>query len=430
MRQQRVYENDDTPETSLRLSKCKGTSRRHSLTSSALESSTPTLIKIVCISDTHNSTPQNIPDGDVLLHAGDLTRRGTFDELQAQLDWIATLPHKYKLVIAGNHDLLLDSEFGDVNGQLNSLTVDGEEDAHIGPKRKEDLDWKDIIYLQDSAVTLTFPVSGETEINGKIDEKRKPVADAIDVSAEIDELQVNKNLRTLKIYGTPKVPECGTWAFQYLAVNDVWSGRLPEDVDVVMVHTPPALYCDQFHTNGSSGDDSGDDSDVSRVDSKSGMNSRNCCSENSCSFRVLSSAPNSVSSKGDGYLLQELRRVKPRLVVCGHIHDGYGQTVLMHDEVCRMRELILLERGGLLAIVTMVLWMIYISLIFAVQSLCRYIVLSLSGLVTTPDARAGAAAAVAASRTTSITTRIVNAAVSPGERDDKHKDAITITLLV
>lgn len=42
-------------------------------------------VRTVCISDTHNIQPE-LPDGDVLLHAGDLTNRGTFDELQAQLD--------------------------------------------------------------------------------------------------------------------------------------------------------------------------------------------------------------------------------------------------------------------------------------------------------------------------------------------------------
>src|SRR5690242_1532048 len=65
-------------------------------------------IKIVCISDTHTQTP-TVPDGDILIHAGDLTNRGTFAELQARLDWLNSLPHAHKLVVAGNHDLLLDA---------------------------------------------------------------------------------------------------------------------------------------------------------------------------------------------------------------------------------------------------------------------------------------------------------------------------------
>lgn len=52
-----------------------------------------------------------MPDADVLLHAGDLTSGGTFAELQSQLEWSRSLPHRYKVVIAGNHGLLLDAAF-------------------------------------------------------------------------------------------------------------------------------------------------------------------------------------------------------------------------------------------------------------------------------------------------------------------------------
>jgi predicted phosphohydrolase len=45
-----------------------------------------------------------VPDGGVLIHAGDLTAHGTLEELQALNHWLGTLPHRHKLVIAGNHD--------------------------------------------------------------------------------------------------------------------------------------------------------------------------------------------------------------------------------------------------------------------------------------------------------------------------------------
>ena len=67
-------------------------------------------IGIVCISDTHGTQPP-IPSGDLLLHAGDLSNWGTFTEIQAQLTWLSKQPHKYKVIIAGNHDLLLDRAF-------------------------------------------------------------------------------------------------------------------------------------------------------------------------------------------------------------------------------------------------------------------------------------------------------------------------------
>ena len=38
---------------------------------------------VICISDTHNSKPP-LPDGEILLHAGDLSQYGLVDEIQAQ----------------------------------------------------------------------------------------------------------------------------------------------------------------------------------------------------------------------------------------------------------------------------------------------------------------------------------------------------------
>ncbi len=64
-------------------------------------------MRLVCLSDTHGRHGRfEVPDGDVLVHAGDGTRRGTRDEVASFADWLATLPHRHKLVIAGNHDAL------------------------------------------------------------------------------------------------------------------------------------------------------------------------------------------------------------------------------------------------------------------------------------------------------------------------------------
>ena len=37
-------------------------------------------MKIVCISDTHGQYPDNVPDGDILIHAGDITKYGEENE--------------------------------------------------------------------------------------------------------------------------------------------------------------------------------------------------------------------------------------------------------------------------------------------------------------------------------------------------------------
>ena len=66
-------------------------------------------IRIVCISDTHNRFRElSIPDGDILIHAGDITRRGYLAEIKDFNDWLSTLPHKNIVVIAGNHELSFD----------------------------------------------------------------------------------------------------------------------------------------------------------------------------------------------------------------------------------------------------------------------------------------------------------------------------------
>ena len=64
-------------------------------------------MRLVCISDTHNDLDSvKIPDGDVLIHAGDLAMMGTPGETAAELIKLARLPHKTKILIAGNHDFL------------------------------------------------------------------------------------------------------------------------------------------------------------------------------------------------------------------------------------------------------------------------------------------------------------------------------------
>lgn len=64
-------------------------------------------MRIVCISDTHNRTLlESVPDGDVLIHAGDATVMGKLDEINNFAEWFLSFPHKHKIFVAGNHDWL------------------------------------------------------------------------------------------------------------------------------------------------------------------------------------------------------------------------------------------------------------------------------------------------------------------------------------
>src|SRR5258708_965130 len=91
-------------------------------------------MRIVAVADTHtfHDDLRQIPDGDVFLHAGDLCRAGGLDELRSAAGWLRALPHRHKLVIAGNHDWCFARQ----------------------PREAVEILGKGIVYLQDSEATI------------------------------------------------------------------------------------------------------------------------------------------------------------------------------------------------------------------------------------------------------------------------------------
>jgi hypothetical protein len=179
-------------------------------------------IRIVALSDTHTLIPSSVPDGDILIHAGDLTNNGTVEELQAHIDWLASLPHRYKVAIAGNHDTYLDP-------QTRTSLRESE--------RKPELDWKGVYYLQHSSVSLTFPppASSTTPKGGFTTTNGTATATA----------------RIVNIYGSPQIPVCGpneTFAFQYARsgpdAKTSWLDTIPANTDILITHTPPKHHLD------------------------------------------------------------------------------------------------------------------------------------------------------------------------------------------
>ena len=146
--------------------------------------------KIVCISDTHNCNEQiSIPDGDILIHSGDATVKGTGQEVAEYFHWFSKLPHDHKVFIAGNHDWLFQTD----NGSARSIAADS-----------------GVTYLQDSS----------TEIAG------------------------------LKIYGSPWQPRFFDWAFNLNRGAELaakWA-LIPDDTDVLITHGPPHGILDQVET--------------------------------------------------------------------------------------------------------------------------------------------------------------------------------------
>lgn len=90
-----------------------------------------TPITVVCISDTHDLMV-DVPEGDILIHAGDLTNAGTVADIQKQVDWLKSMPHAVKVVVCGNHDSYFDKTSRKV------------EDVKSGAKP----DFGDILYLE------------------------------------------------------------------------------------------------------------------------------------------------------------------------------------------------------------------------------------------------------------------------------------------
>ena len=82
------------------------------------------MVTIAAISDTHNlHHTLNIPECDILIHAGDATGKGTYKECIDFLLWMSSQTQcKHKIFVPGNHDFLFQGEFREhVPGTVNVL---------------------------------------------------------------------------------------------------------------------------------------------------------------------------------------------------------------------------------------------------------------------------------------------------------------------
>lgn len=94
-------------------------------------------MKIVATSDTHFPfRVDQIPDGDVFIHAGDLMYTGYTDEWYARVESLAALPHKEKIYVPGNHDRHVELFAGPAMQELRKagVTVLGARHRHMKHK--------------------------------------------------------------------------------------------------------------------------------------------------------------------------------------------------------------------------------------------------------------------------------------------------------
>lgn len=187
-------------------------------------SSLPPGLRIVCISDTHTLLDKiTIPEGDILIHAGDFTKTGKLDEIRKFRRHLDALPHARKLFIAGNHDLTLDTEY------------------YVQP-----MNWRRYHY--------SFLKSGEFD-------PYKYSADCLNVVRAESETGFVKFLHDeeidianpsgesfIKIYGTAWQPDYCNMGFNLPSGGEELLQKyrlIPNDMDVLVTHTPPYEILDK-----------------------------------------------------------------------------------------------------------------------------------------------------------------------------------------
>ena len=186
-------------------------------------------VKITVISDTHNqhkSIPTKyLAGGDCIIHAGDVSGRGTHSEIEDFLSWFNELPYTYKILIAGNHDWFFE--------RASKIIIESTLSKY-----------PNIIYLNDSGI----------ELEG------------------------------IKFWGSPVQPWFYNWAFNRRGTEicEHWD-MIPLDTDVLIVHGGPK------------------------------------------NIGSLNTTYRTKEDVGCPYLYEKISELKNlKLLVSGHIHEGYG----------------------------------------------------------------------------------------------------------
>jgi predicted phosphohydrolase len=147
-------------------------------------------MRIVFISDSHGYHKQlHVPEGDMLVHTGDVSGRGMESQVVDFLDWFAEQPHRHKIFIAGNHDFYFEQAPAEA---VRAIIPAG------------------VFYLQDSGI----------------------VVDGI------------------RIWGSPASTWFYNWAFNIHPGTDMekhWSA-IPPDTDILLTHGPPLGIMDKIHS--------------------------------------------------------------------------------------------------------------------------------------------------------------------------------------
>ena len=154
---------------------------------------------VTLISDTHNKHKHvhnnslgNLPGGNILIHAGDISSMGYEHEITEFAKWYDGLNYDHKIFIAGNHDWGFQNNVEKVKNILSN--------------------YKTVNYIQDELLT--------------IQDEDKP---------------------EIKIWGSPWQPEFYNWAFNLPKNGDELKTKwdmIPEDIDILITHGPAWGFLD------------------------------------------------------------------------------------------------------------------------------------------------------------------------------------------
>ena len=99
--------------------------------------------------------------GDVLIHTGDFSNTGEPEQIADLHAWMCSQPHKWKIVIAGNHDITMDAAYYKDRGAAR-FHADREE--AVDPERVRAIltDSEHVVYLEDQAVEIGWPGTDQT----------------------------------------------------------------------------------------------------------------------------------------------------------------------------------------------------------------------------------------------------------------------------
>jgi predicted phosphodiesterase len=147
-----------------------------------------------------------LPKGDVLIHAGDISNRGGEKDVTEFIHWFQNIEgFDTKIFISGNHDHCFE--------QVNKPHHKRDYDWLRNLMSPENLDQSDVVYLEDSELTIEYPEFS----------------------------------RPIKFYGSPWQPEFYNWAFNLprlgTELQEKWN-MIPENTDILITHGPPNGYGD------------------------------------------------------------------------------------------------------------------------------------------------------------------------------------------